>query len=143
MADKTNVVALPYGETDDEEEGVIHIDADTGEVVDKDGEPTGRSIEDLADEGFVPPFVLLSPQTQLSFDPGNDASVEVVGSIMKLKGGPFPIIGQYRHGQRIKGELEVEVIDVTFKGIRSKYTGGITGVDRIHVAEVSSARSAD
>jgi hypothetical protein len=131
-----NVIRMQPKDDDPDKEPII-VDAETGEILDAEGDPTGRSIEDLADE-YVPPFFVRGSQPQLSLDVGSEVSV--VGSVLKIKAQEVPLLGQYKVGERVRLLVEVEVEDVNFKGIRSKYTGDLVGLDRIHVGSVETAR---
>src|SRR4051812_7882996 len=118
---KGNVVKL-RGPEDGDFGPEIRIDAATGEILDDDLQPTGRTLEDLTDE-YVPPFMLKGEQQQLSFDVGGDEQPAVIGSVLKLKAGKYPILGQYRFGSKVRVEIEVEVEGVYFKAVRSTHTG--------------------
>lgn len=132
----TNVVRM-HPKDDDGDKPPITVDADTGEILDDQGERTGRTLEDLTDE-YIPPFFVRGAQQQLSLDVGADVSV--VGSMLKIKAQEVPLLGQYRVGQKVRLLVEVEVEDVAFKSIRSKYTGDIIGLDRLHVGSIETAR---
>lgn len=132
----SNVVKM-HPKDDDGDKPPITVDAETGEILDDEGHPTGRTLEDLADE-YVPPFFVRGGQQQLTLEVGADVSV--VGSMLKVKAVEIPLLGQYRVGQKVRLVVEVEVEDVSFKAIRSKYTGDIVGIDRMHVGSIETAR---
>lgn len=131
---KNNVVTL-RGPEDGDLGPEIQVDAETGEILDEEGNSTGKTLSDLTDE-YVPPFRVTGSQPQLSFE------VEVpehrlVGSVLKLKAGKLPLTGQFRYGDRVRLVIEVEVESVDFKPVR--VGGEIFGIDRVHTATVEAA----
>ena len=136
---KDNVVRLRAASDDAELGREITVDVNTGEILDEDGDPTGRTLEDLTDE-YTPPYLVRGSQQQMSLDIGAEGQA-VVSSILKLKADKFPIVGQYKFGEKVRLTIEVEIEDVDFKAIRSSYTHEIVGMERIHTAFIEACKS--
>lgn len=126
--------------TDENEFGPeLRIDADTGEILNEEGQPTGQTLEDLADR-YLPPFVIAGAQQRMDLDCGGKAQ-QVFGSMLKLKSGNLPIDGQFPIGAKVVLQIEVEIEACQFKPVRSTYTGEILGIDRVHTGTVEAAKT--
>jgi hypothetical protein len=52
-------------------------------------------------------------------------------------------MGQFRQGEKVTVQIEVEVEAIHFKGVRAKYTNELVGVDRIHTAVIEAADTSE
>ena len=119
-----------------------NVDAETGEVLDgpwgageePDPSAEGKSLEDMHPDDFFDG--LFGSDPQMSFDLGSDFIV----SRSSLKIGPIPEIpvrGQWKDGEKIRLEIEVQIEQVHFKPVTTK-TGQRVGTERHHRAVVLS-----
>lgn len=120
-------------------EGVptVTIDAETGEVVDEQGDRTGKTLEELAGERPFGMCILPASDQQLTLDVGledlNDR--ELMTSGVKLKGYDRNVRGQYALGETVRFEVEATITHVAFERITDAQ-GYVVGIKRHHTAEV-------
>jgi hypothetical protein len=106
----------------------IKVNAETGEV-----EGTGKTLEELAEEANEEaPGFMRGSNRQLTLDVGGRTE-DITASRIKIKGGDFPLIGQFPQNKRVRITMEVEII--SFKTVRDR-DGFRVGRDRIHHAVI-------
>lgn len=108
------------------------IDAETLDVLDHHGEPTGRTLAELAQSNEFD-LRVRARYDQLDFTIANPEELPLMTSSVKLKGGDYGVIGQWNVGDRAHIVIEVEIEDVTFKRLFTE-TGMPYGLTRVHVA---------
>lgn len=116
-----------------------HVDPETGEVLEGPwgAEEEGEEGEAKTLEGMTPDDFfdgLFGTDDQLSFDLGSDYTVArssiKIGSIPEI-----PARGQWKDGEKIILQIEVEVDGILFKPITTK-GGARIGTERHHKARV-------
>lgn len=128
MAERDHLRTVPDG-----------IDPKTGEV--QSDEEQRRSLRDIADEAAqYGPGAIAGDEPQLTF--GITSPYDLLGSRLKIKGADLAVVGQFAMGAHLVLEVELELGDPSFKRRRDGH-GHVTGVERIHSAEIVGWRRVD
>lgn len=94
--------------------------------------PDGKALDDMEPDDFFDGLFGTDPQ--LTFDLGSDFVVH--RSSLKIGAIPeIPVRGQWKDGEKIVLEIEVEVEQIHFKPVTTK-TGQRIGTERHHKAVV-------
>ena len=117
---------LGYGD-----EATVDVDGSIRGVEDQGA--ARRTLEEMADETYVPP-ILAGTQETLDLKVGGRAPT---GSTLRIKGGEYPVRGQYRMNDRVQLVIEVDIEDVWFKTLRDPKTKAIIGRDRCHMGVIA------
>lgn len=109
------------------------IDAETYEVLDAAGMPTGMTLEQIAQSNTFD-LRVRAPIQRLDYEVVDDPeALPLIASTIKLKGGEYGVIGQWTAGMKARVVIEVEIDSVHFTQLKTPL-GAAYGMCRVHQA---------
>lgn len=111
------------------------IDAESHEVLDSDGGPTGMTLEEIAQSADFD-LRVRAPVQRLDYEVVGDEDQDrmpLIASSIKLKGGEYGVIGQWTAGMTARVVIEVEIESVHFTQLKTPL-GSTYGMCRVHLA---------
>lgn len=131
MSDKATY-SLKITDGDGERRELV-VDAETHEVLDSDGGPTGMTLEEIA-QSTAFDLRVRAPIQRLDFEVTDEPErMPLIASSIKLKGGEYGVIGQWMAGNTARVVIEVEIESVHFAQLKTPL-GATYGLCRVHQA---------